>query len=93
VQIEYDPEKRRRTMSERGLDFESAAAVFQGPVIDIPDERQDYGEPRTITFGLLGGRMVALVWTPRGVARRIISMRYANEREVTRLQCRLGRSG
>jgi uncharacterized DUF497 family protein len=90
VQIEYDPEKRRRTLIERGLDFHCAPEVFSGPVIDIPDERQDYGEPRTITFGLLHGRMVALVWTPRGAARRIISMRYANEREVTRLQARLG---
>jgi hypothetical protein len=90
VQIEYDPEKRHRTLIERGLDFDCAPEVFSGPVIDIPDERQDYGEPRTITFGLLRGRMVALVWTPRGAARRIISMRYANEREVSRLQARLG---
>lgn len=90
MQIEFDPEKRSRTLVERGLDFESAREVFGGPVVDIPDDRQDYGEPRTITFGLLGGRMVALVWTPRGEARRIISMRYANEREVARLQARLG---
>ena len=90
MQIDYDPEKRHRTLIERGLDFESAPEVFSGPVIDIPDERQDYGEPRTITFGLLRGRMVALVWTPRGAVRRIISMRYANEREVARLQARLG---
>lgn len=92
MNIEFDPEKRRRTLEERGLDFESAREVFRGPVLDIPDDRQDYGEPRTITFGLLGGRMVALVWTPRGEARRIISMRYANEREVARLQARLGGS-
>ncbi|NML16416.1 BrnT family toxin [Azohydromonas caseinilytica] len=52
--------------------------------------RQDYGEQRTITFGLLHGRMVALVWTPRGAARRIISMRYANEREVARHRTLLG---
>jgi uncharacterized DUF497 family protein len=90
VQIEFDPEKRNRTLAERGLDFVSAAEVFRGPVLDIPDERQDYGEPRTITFGFLRGRMVALVWTPRGAARRIISMRYANDREIARLQARLG---
>jgi len=32
-------------------------------------------------MGMLDGRVVVLVWTPRGKARRIISMRYANERE------------
>lgn len=92
MKIEFDPDKRKRTLEERGLDFESAREVFHGPVLDMPDDRQHYGEPRTIAFGLLGGRMVALVWTPRGEARRIISMRYANEREVARLQARLGGS-
>ena len=42
------------------------------------------------TAGLLQGRMVVLVWTPRGTARRIISMRKANEREIERLGPTLG---
>jgi uncharacterized DUF497 family protein len=36
------------------------------------------------------GRMVVMVWTPRGEARRIISMRKANEREQTQYRSRLG---
>jgi uncharacterized DUF497 family protein len=28
--ITYDPAKRERTLRERGLDFEDAAAVFAG---------------------------------------------------------------
>ncbi len=32
-------------------------------------------------MGKLAGRMVVMVWTPRGEARRMISMRKANERE------------
>jgi uncharacterized protein len=40
-----------------------------------------YGEARFITIGRLDRRMVVLVWTPRGVSRRIISMRKANARE------------
>jgi uncharacterized DUF497 family protein len=34
--------------------------------------------------GFLDGRMVVVAWTPRGEARRIISMRKANEREQER---------
>jgi uncharacterized DUF497 family protein len=48
------------------------------------DLRFAYGERRFITVGLLDERMVLVVWTPRGEARRIISMRNANEREQTR---------
>ncbi|SEG35954.1 hypothetical protein SAMN05216242_1631, partial [Thauera chlorobenzoica] len=51
--------------------------------------REDYSEPRHITVGKLDGRMVVMVWTPRGEARRIISMRKANEREQARYAHRL----
>jgi uncharacterized protein len=52
-----------------------------GPVLELADSRQDYGEPRIQTIGYLAGRMVMVVWTPRGSARRILSMRYCNDRE------------
>jgi uncharacterized DUF497 family protein len=84
VRITFDPAKRESTLRERGLDFEDAVEVFAGVTIDIPDLRQDYGEPRTITVGYLYGRMVIVVWTPRGDARHVISMRKANDREKAR---------
>jgi uncharacterized DUF497 family protein len=37
----------------------------------------------------LDSRVVVIVWTPRGEARRIISMRKANEREQSRYARRL----
>ena len=43
-----------------------------------------------VTIGYLGGRMVVLAWTVRGAARRIISMRKANEREKEKHGPRLG---
>lgn len=84
MQIEFDTNKRNKTLTERGLDFARAAEVFAGPTVTLPDTRQDYGEPRFITVGALDGRMVVLAWTQRGAVRRIISMRKANEREQTR---------
>ncbi len=58
-----------------------AGEVFASATLTVEDDRQDYGEDRFITIGFLDGRMVILVWTPRSRARRIISMRKANERE------------
>lgn len=86
----YDPAKYAITLAERGLDFDSAQAVFEGATFDFQDTRKNYGETRIITYGLLEGRLVAVVWTQRGEARHIISMRKANEREIKQFQNRLG---
>jgi len=89
MKLTCDPAKRTKTIKERGLDFEEAPEVFSGPTLTAPDQRHDYTEERFITFGVLHGREVILVWTPRGDTRRIISMRYANEREIVRFQSRM----
>ena len=36
------------------------------------DGRKDYGETRIITIGHLRGRMMVIVWTPRGDSRHIL---------------------
>jgi len=89
VQIEFDAEKREVTLRERGLDFARTPEVFAGHHFTAEDLRDDYGESRQITVGLLDSRMVIVVWTPRGEARRIISMRKANEREIANYAYRL----
>lgn len=90
MQIEFGSDKRDKTLLERGLDFAHAAEVFAQAHITAEDARIDYGEPRYTTAGHLDGRTVILVWTPRGEARRIISMRKANERELARFAHFLG---
>jgi hypothetical protein len=90
LKITFDPAKRDWTLARRGLDFASAALVFGGDTLDADDDRADYGERRVISVGRLSGRMVIVVWTPRGEARHVISMRKANERERKRFGQRLG---
>jgi uncharacterized DUF497 family protein len=84
MQISYDPAKRDETLVRRGLDLADAGSVLSGPTLTVEDDRCDYGEPRFITVGLLHARMVVIAWTPRGETHRIISMRKANDREITR---------
>jgi uncharacterized protein len=81
MKITFDPAKRAATLQLRSLDFADASLVFAGLTMDVADSRQDYGEPRVQTIGYLAGRMVMVVWTPQGDPRRIVSMRYCNDRE------------
>lgn len=91
MKITFDPAKRDWTLRERGLDFADAARVFTGRHSVVADERKDYGEPRFISAGLLGERMVVLVWTPRGTARHVISMRHCHGKEKKRWLAHFGR--
>ena len=85
MRVTYDPAKRARTLAERGLDFEDAAAVFAGLTLEVEDTRKNYGERRILCFGQLAGRLVVVGYTPRGAVRHVFSMRKANDREQTRL--------
>lgn len=84
MKITFDPAKRRWTLENRSLDFADAARVFAGDYVELLDDRKDYGEIRYRVFGKLKGRQVAIIWTPRGHSRRIISMRYAHDEEIKR---------
>ena len=82
--ITSHPAKRDWTLRVRGLDFQDAEIVFAGPTFSLEDDREDYGEVRIVTFGLLARRLVAVCWTPRGEDQHVFSMRKANDREQKR---------
>lgn len=90
MEITFDPAKRDRTFKERGLAFEDAALIFAGPTYNQFDDRNDYPEERIITVGMLNDRMMIVVWTQRGNARHVFSMRKANDREQRKFSERLG---
>lgn len=93
MKIEYDPNKRQRTLEERGLDFESIVDVFGGFYLSRTDDRREYGEIRYIMLGALEERPVVCVWTERGDAVRVISMRIADDEEREIYWRELERSG
>ena len=90
MDITFDPSKREKTLTERGLDFALAGEVFAGRTLTLTDDRFDYGETRFQSYGFLAGRVVMVVWTQRGEARHIISMRHCHERESRRVIDRMG---
>jgi uncharacterized protein len=81
----WDPPKSDRNARERGLAFDIAMALFDGPTIEIDDQRRDYGERRIIAYGSVAGRVLVCVYTSRGAEadplRWIISLRKANKDE------------
>lgn len=81
MHITFDPVKRALTLRHRGLDFGRAGGVFELRTATVVDERFDCGETRFITAGHLDGRLVVVIWTQRGEARHIISMRHCHAKE------------
>lgn len=88
--ITFDPAKRELTLKMRGLDFADAALLFAGRTATVEDARFEYGETRFRTAGFLRGRLVVVVWTLRGEARHIISMRHCHAKEQKKWHERMG---
>jgi uncharacterized protein len=79
--FEWDEAKSAANLRSRGFDFAYAAQVFDSPLLEIADERLDYGEARIQMIGCVGEDVLFVVYTWRGGNRRIISARQANRRE------------
>jgi uncharacterized protein len=57
----FEP-KRLATLQRRGLDFADAEQVFAGLTFSFEDDREDYGEERWVTLGLLRGQDEQLLY-------------------------------
>jgi uncharacterized DUF497 family protein len=79
--FEWDQTKSDRNRLERDLPFDVAMAMFDGPTLEQPDLRRDYGEVRMRAIGKACGLILHCVYTDRKDARRIISLRPADRRE------------
>ena len=65
--------KRRRNIKLHELDFEGAEAIWDNFTVTREDTREDYGEVRLVTFGILNGEVVVLVHTDADEDMHIIS--------------------
>ena len=80
----WDAKKSLRCLQSRGFDFGYAARIFDDPLcLTIEDQRRDYGESRSMTFGRIENRVFVVISARRGDMTRIISARKANQREVS----------
>ncbi len=83
--FEWDEKKSAANLLKHGLSFEEARLIFEGPILSWIDGREDYGEVRQLSIGLIRNTVaVAVVHTDRTGATRIISARLANRNERRR---------
>lgn len=81
MNFEWDDTKRKSSIQKHGIDFINAPMIFAGYTLTIEDDRFDYDEERFVTFGILDGRVVAVVHTETQDLIRIISIRKATKNE------------
>lgn len=84
MRFTYDPAKNERNMAERGLAFDLAEKFDWSTALIVEDTRHDYPERRYQALGLIEEHLCMLVFTPRGEAIHVISLRRANRRERSR---------
>lgn len=65
-----------------GLDFRDADSIWDNPTVTREDVREEYGEIRLVTFGLLRAEVVVLVFSDRDGDPHIISLRRAEKHEA-----------
>jgi uncharacterized DUF497 family protein len=82
VEIEFDPDKDARNIRARGLSLRIAGTVLNNLIGEAEDFRRNYGEKRKVAFGWAFGHIMCVVYTRRGDAYRIISLRRAKAKEV-----------
>ena len=61
--FDWDESKRISNLRKHGIDFLDVPAVFSELIVTVEDDRFVYGEERFVTFGLLQGRVIAIVHT------------------------------
>jgi uncharacterized DUF497 family protein len=84
VRFEFDLAKNERNIKERGISFALSAEFDWTTALVLRSDRA--GEARYKAVGEIEGRLHVLVYTKRGQALRIISLRRANGREVKRYE-------
>ena len=75
MELEWDPDKAQSNLVKHQVSFEVAARVFLDPNrIETFDGRENYGEDRWKTVGLVDPALLAVVYTVRDADSEIIRL-------------------
>jgi uncharacterized DUF497 family protein len=91
MEFEWHEAKRRVNLVKHGIDFIRAKEIWRGDVLELPSFQDRHGEPRYLAYGLVGERVIAVVFTLRGGRIRLISARRARLHERQAYQDAFGR--
>ncbi len=80
-------------LEKHQVSFAYAARIFDRAVLEWIDGRRSYGEARFIAIGQVASDTLVVIYTWRGVLRRLISARKANRKERDAYQTEVIGSG
>jgi uncharacterized protein len=86
IVVAFDPLKNIANEIKHGISLSLAAEIDWSAVWSEPNARRDYGELREVGYALIGGRLHVVVFTQIGDTMRVISLRKANNREMSRYE-------
>ncbi len=82
MDFQWDENKNRGNIAKHGIGFETARLIFNGPTVDQFDNRNDYGEERIVSIGMIKNILIlVVVHTDRDGITRLISARRAKRSE------------
>ena len=82
MRINFDPAKDKINLASHGLSLSIASALAWDEALVWVDERFQYEELRMVGLIPEGNRLYFVAFVDRGKFRRVISLRYAERREV-----------
>jgi uncharacterized DUF497 family protein len=83
VDIEFDPAKARANVQKHKVSFAHAEQALRDPMAVTIEDPDAEGEQRFITLGMDAlGRVLVVIYTPRGDRLRLISARKASKGEM-----------
>lgn len=82
MQIDFDPTKDKLNFAKHGLALSHARTLIWDEALVWIDNRYDYDEIRMVGLVPEGNRLYYVAFVDRGKTRRVISLRYAERREV-----------
>jgi uncharacterized protein len=86
--LEWSERKRTENLNKHGVDLVFAALIFEEPVLTTVDDRNDYGEIRFISVGLIDEVAYVVVHTSRGEHTRLISAWLGGQKAYGRYKAR-----
>ena len=78
----HDPKKRKANLRKHKVDLTDCYEAFDAPMLTREDTREDYGEQRFVSLGLVKGKVAVLVWVDGDDEPRLISCRQAEPHET-----------
>ena len=82
MKIEFDSAKDASNQAKHGVSLTLAGELDWDAALVWVDEWVEYGEMRMIALAPQTGTLFCVAFVDRGAARRVISLRRANRREV-----------